>query len=88
MPITGMEAALQAQLVAAIHAGIAAECGASPMTPNCIDGLAKGIADAIIPFLVANLQVNAGQAITGTVTSGPGAGGAVTGASSAPGTVS
>lgn len=88
MPITGMEATLKAQLIAAIEAGITAECGYVPMAPRCITGLAKGIADAIIPFLTTNLQVNAGQAITGTVTSGVGAGGSVTGSSSAPGTVS
>jgi hypothetical protein len=87
MPITGMESTLKSQLVAAIQAGIAAECGYAVMTPNCINGLAKGIADAIIPFLVANIQVNPGQAVTGVVTTGAGAGGAVVGASSAPGTI-
>jgi hypothetical protein len=58
MPITGLESTLEALLVNTIKAGIAARCGVSPLTPNCIDGLAKGIADAIIPFLVANVQVN------------------------------
>lgn len=85
--ITGQESTLKAMLISAITAGIAAECGYTVMTPNCINGLAKGIADAIIPFLVANTQVN-----TTTV---PGAGlidsvsGPVSGvANSDPGTIS
>lgn len=76
MPITGLEDTLKAQLISAIQAGIAAECGYSVMTPNCINGLAKGIADAIIPFLVNNIQVNPGQHVTTTTgdgsTDGPG----------------
>lgn len=85
--ITGQEATLKAMLISAITAGIAAECGYTVMTPNCINGLAKGIADAIIPFLVANVQVNS--------TTVPGSGlldsmsGPVTGvANSDPGTIS
>jgi len=87
--ITGQEGALKAALIAAIQAGIAAECGYVVTTPNCIDGLAKGIADALIPFLVANVEVNPGQVV-------PGSGlidsvsGSVTGATatSTPGTIS
>lgn len=85
--ITGQEATLKAMLISAITAGIAAECGYTVMTPNCINGLAKGIADAIIPFLVANTKVNS--------TTVPGAGlldsmhGAVTGtADTDPGSIS
>jgi len=58
MPITGKEAILKANLEAAIAAAVASECGSAPLTPNCIDGLSKGIADAIIPFLVANILVS------------------------------
>lgn len=86
MPITGQEATLKAALVAAIQAGIAAECGYAVMTPNCINGLAKGIADALIPFLTANTLVNAGQSVLIPVTSAPGspsAGSVIT-----PGTIS
>ena len=86
MPITGMENTLKSQLIAAITAGIAAECGYTVMTPHCINGLAKGIADAIIPFLTANLQVNAGQTVLIPVTSAPGT--PSTGSTTTPGTVS
>lgn len=71
MPITGQESALKAALISSIQAGIAAACGYSVMTPNCIDGLAKGIADAIIPFLVANIQVNVGQITLSAGVTGP-----------------
>jgi len=63
MPITGQEGTLKASLIANIEAAIAANCGYTVMTPRCIDGLAEGIANAIIPFLVANVQVNVGQTV-------------------------
>ena len=63
MPITGQESTLKALLVSEIESAIAANCGYSVMTPRCIDGLAEGIANAIIPFLVANIQVNPGQSV-------------------------
>ena len=87
MPITGQEAVLKASLITEIESAIASNCGYTVMTPRCIDGLAEGIANAIIPFLVAYTQVN-----TTTV---PGSGlidsmsGAVTGtANTDPGTIS
>lgn len=86
MPITGLEDTLKSQLISAIEAGIAAECGSAVMTPNCIAGLAKGIADAIIPFLTANLQVDSGQEVT--IPSTASSGSPSSGSTSAPGTVS
>lgn len=56
--ITGQEGLLRSMLISSITAAIAVECGYTVMTPNCINGLAKGIADAIIPFLVTNTKVN------------------------------
>jgi len=97
MPISGQEAVLTAALVSAIESAIAVKCGAFPISPKCIDGLAEGIANAIIPFLVANTQVNSGQAVTTTSVvavaphppGGPAAGtGVGVGATSAPGTIS
>ena len=55
--LTGTEAVLEAALIAAIQAGVLARCGLTPLTPNCIDGLSRGIADAIIPHLVTNTVV-------------------------------
>lgn len=63
MPITGLEGTLKASLISNIEASIAANCGYVVMTPRCISGLAEGIANAIIPFLVANIQVNVGQSV-------------------------
>lgn len=80
MPITGKELDLKADLITEIEAAIATNCGASPMAPNCISGLAEGIANAIIPFLVANTQVNPGQPVETPDT--------LTGTSTGPGTIS
>lgn len=56
--ITGQEAALKALLKTEIEAAVTANCGAAPLPPNCIIGLAEGIANALIPFLVTNIVVN------------------------------
>lgn len=84
MPITGQEGTLKASLITNIEAAIAANCGFTVMTPRCINGLAEGIANAIIPFLVANTQVNTttvpgnglidsvSGAVTGTANTNPG----------------
>jgi len=64
MPITGLESTYKGLLITQIEAGILAECGYAVADPNCIDGLAKGIADATIPFLVANTMVNIGIPVT------------------------
>ena len=71
MPLTGTETTLTASLQASIEAEIASLCGSAPVDPNCIEGLASGIAKAIIPHLVSNIQVNAGQAVVIPVTSVP-----------------
>ena len=63
--LTGTETVLKSSLIAAIQAGVLADCGTSPISPNCINGLAKGIADAVIPHLVANIEV-ASTTVPGT----------------------
>jgi len=78
--ITGQEAVLKAALVSEIEAAITANCGAAPIAPKCIEGLAEGIANAIIPFLTANTQVNPGAAVTTPDT--------INGTVTAPGTIS
>ncbi len=72
--LTGSESVLKSALEAAIQAGILSEHSVSPQLPNNIAGLAKGIADAIIPHLINNTQVDTGAVVTtpdtvnGTVT--------------------
>lgn len=58
MPLAGSETVLAAALEASIEAEIANACGHTPEAPNCIDGLALGIAKAIIPHITANALVN------------------------------
>ena len=85
MAITGKEADLAALLTPSldtqIRAEIAAACGATPMSPECIMGLSagisKGVANVIIAFLVANTAV--GTSVVIPVTSAPGAPSAGTG---------
>ncbi len=89
MGLTGSEAVLKSSLIAAIQAGILADCGASPIAPNCINGLSQGIADAIIPHLTSNVQVDPGQTTIVTVLPHvPGGAAAGTGSVSTPGTIS
>lgn len=73
--LTGSEAVLEAALIAAIQAGILNKCSFTPISPNCIDGLAEGIAVAIIPHVVTNTVVlptsmldSLSGAVTGTGT--------------------
>ena len=68
MPITGQETTLASALTSAIKTAIEAQSGQTIQSPEYIEGLCTGIANALIPFLVANTTVNPGQA--GTV-SGP-----------------
>ena len=64
--ITGKESALAALLEPSIDSeirtAIAAKCGVAPIAPNCIDGLAagiaKGVANVLINFLTSNIVVN------------------------------
>lgn len=63
--LAGTEAILAAAMQGAIESEIASSCGASPVAPNCIDGLSSGIAISLIPHLVSNIQVNPGQTVTG-----------------------
>ena len=82
MPITGNESALASSLTSTITAALEAKFGGPIGTPEYIDALSAGIANAIIPFLVANTQLNVGQSVAvpaaGLVA--PNGGGAVTGA--------
>lgn len=82
MPITGQESALTSALTTAITAAIEAKFGGSVGTPEYIDALSQGIANAIIPFLVTNVEVVPIDA--GSLTSPAGS---VTGVT-APGTIS
>lgn len=63
MPITGLESTLTSELITTITAAIETKYGHSIGTPEYIDALSAGIANAIIPFLVANTQVNTGQMV-------------------------
>lgn len=77
MPIVGMDPLLSKQLIASIQKELAAN-GATAPSPQALQGLCDGIAKALIPFLITNLQVAPGIAVAT-------AGGA--GATAAPGTV-
>ena len=57
MPLAGSETVLAAALEASIEAEIAAASGSTPVAPKAIDGLALGIAKAIIPHIIANALV-------------------------------
>jgi len=81
MPITGNESALASALTSAITAAIEAKLGSAVQSPEYIDALSEGIANAIIPFLVSNTEVN--PIAAGSLTSPSGA---VTGVT-APGTI-
>ena len=59
--LTGSENTLKALLDTDIKAGILADCGTAVQTPNCILGLAAGIANATVPHLVSNIQVIPGS---------------------------
>lgn len=63
MPITGLESTLTSELISTITSAIEAKYGHVIREPEYIDALAAGIANAIIPFLVANTQVNTGQSV-------------------------
>jgi hypothetical protein len=67
-----MENTLKASYISEITAAIEAESGLTIGTPNHISGLSAGLANAIIPFLVSNAQVNTVDTGTATVTSAPG----------------
>lgn len=63
MPITGQESALASALTSAITAAVEAQYGGPVHTPEYIPALSMGIANALIPFLVSNTQVNTGQSV-------------------------
>lgn len=82
MPITGQEATLTSALNSAIIAACEAQFGGTIGSPEYINALSQGIANALIPFLVANTQVNVGQMVDVPAAGleAPSGGGPVTGA--------
>lgn len=85
MPILGKEAVWGAARKTQIESQILISCGQAVQTPNCIEGLANGLSFADIPFLINNLQVEAGQVVTIPVTSPVGT--PSVGTTTSPGTV-
>lgn len=80
--LTGTEALLKSSLIAAIEAAILAQVGSAPIAPKAISGLSEGIANAIVPHIVSNLQILAGTAV---LVGAHAPGGAAVGATTAPG---
>lgn len=62
--ITGQESALAQLLIATITSAVEAKFGGPVQPPEYIDALSIGIANALIPFLTINIQVNATQSVT------------------------
>ena len=75
MPLTGTDAELAASMKAAIEAKMTAALGVSPNEAPWLLALCEGIAESLIPHLVSNIQVEAGQnvALGSTVCAAPGA---------------
>ena len=69
MPITGTETTLTQLLVKQIKLSLNKR-GNSQIDEKSIEGIAEGIANAIIPHLTANVTVNPGIAVVGSL--GPG----------------
>lgn len=95
MPITGQESTLAGQLHDAIKSAIEAAFGGEVRNPEYILALSTGISNAIIPFLVSNVQLNPGQTTLSTGVTGPTAAPgaptpipALTGSVTTPGTIS
>lgn len=90
MPITGQESALASALTSAIITSLENKFGGPIRDPEYVDALCAGIANALIPFLVANTEVNPGQDVPGTGLTAPLGGGSITGIAvvSTPGTIS
>lgn len=61
--ITGQESALASALTTAITAAVEAKYGMPIQNPEYIDAVSQGIANALIPFLVSNVQVDVGQSV-------------------------
>jgi len=66
--LTGTENTLKALIDTDIKAAVLSNTGNPVATPNAIDSLAEGIANAIIPHYVSNTQVLPG---TFSTVSGP-----------------
>lgn len=77
-----MENTLKALAVTQISTAILAATGLPPALPNTLAPLAEGIANAIIPFLTANVLVTIPAGVPVATAGGPAA---QTGATTAPG---
>ena len=66
MPLTGTENTLSALIQTEIKAAILANTGNAAATPNGLDSIGDGIANAVIPHFVANTSVLPGT-FTATV---------------------
>lgn len=65
MPLTGTESVLQADLVAKITAALAKR-GNVQIDPKSVEGIAEGIAMAVIPHIVAMAEVAIGIQTAGS----------------------
>jgi hypothetical protein len=72
MPITGQESTLASAMTSAIKAAVEAQSGQTTQSPEYIEALCTGIANALIPFLVLNTEVDPGQSVVDDVVSTPG----------------
>jgi hypothetical protein len=90
--LTGTNAALAASMKTMIEAKLTAATGEPMLAPTFLQAFCEGVADALIPHLVANTQVNPGQVVTGVTgpTAAPGTPTPIPGsaATSTPGTIS
>ena len=66
MPVlTGTESALSALLFSNIEAKLTGATGKPMLEPTYLKALCDAISESLIPHLVANIQVNPGQIVTG-----------------------
>jgi len=69
MPLTGQETVLSASLKTSIVAELS-KLGNAAFDPKSVEALSTGIANALLPFLVANIQVSPGIVVA--TSGGPG----------------
>ena len=63
--LTGTEAVLSAALVVAITTKLTGATGQPMLEPTYLKAFCDAISEVLIPHLVANVQVNPGQIVTG-----------------------
>ena len=71
--LTGTENTLAALIETDIRAAILANTGNPAATPNALNSLSQGIANAIIPHIVSNTQVLPGSFTASVAVTGIGA---------------